>query len=220
MREDRRTIRYECTRQDARRLGGMRGRFITSHPGRSRAPCPTPPDEARGNSSARGSGSFRRLPPAASWHSSRRVRDPSPARRRRLRHRLPRARSLAAASGGATTPAPAAIDATPVSAPLAPAPAQPTTAAAKPDPASSPEKRARPPRQARAKSPPRAAPTSPATAAAPSASRSPADMCAGGNFIWRAICVSRQCKTPGWQAHPECVDARRIEEKRQRWTDR
>ena len=51
-------------------------------------------------------------------------------------------------------------------------------------------------------------------------SRSPAEVCAGRNFIARAICISRQCQAAGSRMHPECVEARRIEEQRQRRMDR
>jgi hypothetical protein len=52
-------------------------------------------------------------------------------------------------------------------------------------------------------------------------SRGPAEACGGGgNFIARAICVSRQCQTAGSRMHPECVEARRIEEQRQRRMER
>ena len=51
-------------------------------------------------------------------------------------------------------------------------------------------------------------------------SRSPAEVCAGRNFIARAICISRQCQAAGSRLHPECVEARRIEEQRQRGMDR
>ena len=51
-------------------------------------------------------------------------------------------------------------------------------------------------------------------------SRSPAEACAGRNFIARAFCISRQCQTAGSRMHPECIEARRMEEQRQRRTDR
>src|SRR6185369_3850841 len=63
--------------------------------------CRTTPDDARGNPHARGARRSRRFAPAARRNSPRRVRDPAAARRRRLRDRLPRARSLAAAPGRA-----------------------------------------------------------------------------------------------------------------------
>jgi len=52
------------------------------------------------------------------------------------------------------------------------------------------------------------------------ASRPPAEVCAGRNFISRAICISRQCQAPAWRLHPDCAQARRIEERRQRGLDR
>jgi hypothetical protein len=45
-------------------------------------------------------------------------------------------------------------------------------------------------------------------------------MCAGRNFIARAICVHRQCQAAGSRLHPECVEARRLDEQRQRRMDR
>jgi hypothetical protein len=50
-------------------------------------------------------------------------------------------------------------------------------------------------------------------------SRGPNEICAGRNFFARAICVSRQCQTAGSRMAPECVEARRIEEQRQRRID-
>ena len=51
-------------------------------------------------------------------------------------------------------------------------------------------------------------------------SPSPAEACAGRNFISRALCLGRQCQAPGAHLHPECADELRKEEKRQRWMDR
>jgi len=30
------------------------------------------------------------------------------------------------------------------------------------------------------------------------------------------MCISRQCAMPRWQGHPQCADARRLAEQRQR----
>ena len=65
-----------------------------------------------------------------------------------------------------------------------------------------------------------AAPKSPSAEAAALGSRSPAEACAGRNFIARALCIHRQCQAAGSRLHPECVEARRVEEQRQRRTDR
>ena len=48
----------------------------------------------------------------------------------------------------------------------------------------------------------------------------PAQACSGLNIIARAICVSRQCQRAGSRNDPECVEAQRIEEQRQRRMDR
>jgi hypothetical protein len=63
-------------------------------------------------------------------------------------------------------------------------------------------------------------PTSRRTEAIDVGLRSPAEVCGGRNFITRAICVSRQCQAAGSRLHPECAEARRIEEQRQRRMDR
>ncbi len=46
--------------------------------------------------------------------------------------------------------------------------------------------------------------------------RSPKDACGDRNFFALAICVSRECQDPNWRAHPQCVEARRADEQRQR----
>ena len=61
--------------------------------------------------------------------------------------------------------------------------------------------------------PPEAAPM------APDATRSPSEFCGGHNFFTRTMCVHRECQTPRWRAHPECVAARQAEEQRQRRMD-
>jgi len=48
----------------------------------------------------------------------------------------------------------------------------------------------------------------------------PKEACADRNFFARALCVSRQCALPRWQASPECADARRMVEERQRQMER
>lgn len=129
---------------------------------------------------------------------------------------------VAPAPTAAAPRGPAVVHATPVSAPVAPEAAQAMAAAAKPDGASSPAKRPERPKRlpAAAKSMPPAAPTSPGTEATARGAHSPAEACSGRNFISRAICLSRQCQAAGSRMHPECVDARRIEEQRQRRMDR
>ena len=143
--------------------------------------------------------------------------------------------AAAVAPTGATVPPPAAAEAppatpwlAPVPAPVAPdaahAQAAKLAAAAAPKPAAAPApaphpgpgKRAAP--AAMSTSP--AAPTPLRPRAAEVRPRSPAEVCGGRNFIARAICVSRQCQTTGSRLHPECAEARRIEEQRQRRMDR
>jgi non-specific serine/threonine protein kinase len=113
----------------------------------------------------------------------------------------------------ASSPMPAAAEATPA---LAAA----ETPDAAPEPAPSPMHRAGTPRRPPATAKPVAAPTSPATDEAAAGSRSPAEICAGRNFIARAFCIHRQCQAAGLRSHPECAEARRIEEQRQRRMDR
>ena len=123
----------------------------------------------------------------------------------------------------AAAPSPAAVQATPVSAPVAPEAAQTTAAAAAARwrrllPRSEPGGRSdcRLPRSRRRR--PRRAPLGDGGDA--HGSHSPAEACAGRNFISRAICLTRQCQAPAVRMHPECADARRIEEHRQRRMDR
>ena len=54
----------------------------------------------------------------------------------------------------------------------------------------------------------------------PDATRSPSEFCGGQSFLVRAVCVNRECQTPRWRAHSECVAARQDEEQRQRRLDR
>lgn len=49
--------------------------------------------------------------------------------------------------------------------------------------------------------------------------RSPKAACGDLNFIALAVCVSRKCQTRRWQAHPQCVEPRLVEEQRQRRID-
>ena len=48
---------------------------------------------------------------------------------------------------------------------------------------------------------------------------SPEGQCGGLNFFTRALCVNRLCQTAQWRAYPQCVDARRVEQQRQRRMD-
>ena len=43
-----------------------------------------------------------------------------------------------------------------------------------------------------------------------------ASPCADMNIFARASCLSRACQSPQWSAHPQCVEARRLAEQRQR----
>ena len=122
----------------------------------------------------------------------------------------------------ATTQAPTAAQATLV---WTSVPIETTLAseqAAKADLAKSPGQPPRPNKRplAAAKSLPPAAPASSGAMTAVRASHSPAEACAGRNFISRALCLGRQCQAPGAHLHPECADVLRKEEKRQRWMDR
>jgi len=114
------------------------------------------------------------------------------------------------------------VQAPAVAIPVVPDTAQAMATAAKPAAAPSPAQRPGPPKRpaAAAMSVPRAAPTSIRTEATEPGLRSPAEVCGGRNFIARAICISRQCQAAGSRIHPECVEARRIEEQRQRRMDR
>jgi hypothetical protein len=140
----------------------------------------------------------------------------------------PRVVPAPAPNAAASVP-PAAIHTTPASAPLSPviAPVAPLTAPLAPDAtqamappmnavaAPAPAQRSRPAKRPAAPTPP----TSSGEAGA-AGSRSPAEFCAGRNFIARAICVSRRCQAADAHVYPECVKARRIEEQRQREMDR
>jgi len=96
-------------------------------------------------------------------------------------------------------------------------PAQATPPAAKHAAPHAPAQRSRPPKRAATGA--ASAPPPRRTQTSDPGSRGPAEVCAGRNFIARAICVSRQCQTAGLRLHPECVEARRIEEQRQRRLD-
>jgi len=119
------------------------------------------------------------------------------------------------------TPAPTAAQAALVWTSIPIETAQASAPAAKADAAKSPGQPPRPSKRPlpAAKSLPPAAPASSGAMTAVRASPSPAEACAGRNFISRALCLGRQCEAPGSDLHPECADARRIEEKRQRWMD-
>jgi hypothetical protein len=98
----------------------------------------------------------------------------------------------------------------------------PETAAApaRPDKAPAPVQRPSPPKRSPAAKPMQpAAPASLRTEGTAVESRSPNKVCADRNFFARAICVSRQCQAAGSRMAPECVEARRIEEQRQRRID-
>ncbi len=60
----------------------------------------------------------------------------------------------------------------------------------------------------------------PAVPTAPDATRSPSEFCGGQSFFARAMCVNRECQTPRWRAHPECVAARQAEDQRQQRMNR
>ena len=49
--------------------------------------------------------------------------------------------------------------------------------------------------------------------------RGPKDMCGDRNFLSRAVCINRECQEPSFRALPECVEARRADEQRQRRMD-
>ena len=49
---------------------------------------------------------------------------------------------------------------------------------------------------------------------------SPRQACGELNFVSMAVCLSRECQTPRWQAHPQCAEPRRIEAQRQHDIDR
>jgi len=48
------------------------------------------------------------------------------------------------------------------------------------------------------------------------AARSPKAFCGDLNFVALAICLSRECQTPRWRDHAQCVEPRAIEEQRRR----
>jgi hypothetical protein len=48
----------------------------------------------------------------------------------------------------------------------------------------------------------------------------PRQACGELTFLSMALCLSRECQTPHWQGHPQCVEPRRIEAQRQRDIDR
>lgn len=53
----------------------------------------------------------------------------------------------------------------------------------------------------------------PRKAVAHASALGPNAACADLNFFSRAICLSRECKTPRWRDHPQCVELRAIEER-------
>ncbi|MEO7853230.1 MAG: hypothetical protein ABIR94_13380 [Rubrivivax sp.] len=48
----------------------------------------------------------------------------------------------------------------------------------------------------------------------------PRQACGEQNFFSLTLCISRECQTPRWQDHPQCVEPRRVEARRQRDVDR
>ena len=62
--------------------------------------------------------------------------------------------------------------------------------------------------------------TAPTVPTGPDATRSPSEFCGGQSFLLRAVCMNRECQTPRWRAHAECVAAHQAEEQRQRRLDR
>ncbi len=61
--------------------------------------------------------------------------------------------------------------------------------------------------------------TANALRAADAGPRSPKAACGELNYFALAVCVSRKCQTRRWQAHPQCVEPRLVEEQRQRRID-
>ena len=117
---------------------------------------------------------------------------------------------------------PATVHALPATVPVATSTPEVIAVVTKPDRGLSTVHRPAPTKRttAAAKSMPPAAPTSPGTETTAAGSRSPREVCAGRNFIASAICISQQCQAPSSRMNPECVEARRIEEQRQRRMDR
>jgi len=131
----------------------------------------------------------------------------------------PTATAAAATAGTAGTAAAAGSSGTPSAGAVAAGPAGAASAAA-PNPASQAAAASAPsPRPAVATRRPTAASASVVArrSATPGAVlKGPEAACADLNFFTRAICVSRECQTPRWREHPQCVQARAIEEQRQR----
>jgi serine/threonine protein kinase len=48
---------------------------------------------------------------------------------------------------------------------------------------------------------------------------SPEAACGNLNYFAAATCISRECQNPRWRAHPQCANARAMEERRQRQVD-
>jgi serine/threonine protein kinase len=116
--------------------------------------------------------------------------------------------AVIAAPTGATARGPVSPT---VAAVASPRPAAVATPAKSPPPASAPSVT---PRQGAAE-----APTSAAQRAADAGPRSPKAACGELNYFALAVCVSRKCQTRRWQAHPQCVEPRLVEEQRQRRID-
>jgi len=127
---------------------------------------------------------------------------------------------VASASSVLGAALPVTVQAQQASAPVALPMSAVTVAPAKPDKASAPMQRVAPPKHLATAKPMRpAASDSLRREGTAVESRSPSEVCAGRNFFARAICVSRQCQAVGSRMAPECVEARRIEEQRQRRID-
>jgi serine/threonine protein kinase len=120
---------------------------------------------------------------------------------------------------------PAAIagaEARPEVAVVASEPAAPTRAAATtPGPAGAPAvtTTAKPTSEV-AKTALQGSPAARVTVPAAAVADSPRQACGELNFLSMAVCLSRECQTPRWQAHAQCVEPRRIEAQRQRDIDR
>ena len=71
-----------------------------------------------------------------------------------------------------------------------------------------------------AKIAPQVAATTRVTVPATVVADGPQRACGELNFLSMALCLSRECQTPRWQGHPQCVEPRRIEAQRQRDIDR
>ncbi len=96
-----------------------------------------------------------------------------------------------------------------------------TTAAVTPGPASAAASTgtAKPTAPA-AKTAPKAAAAKRAADAGSTLAQGPQQACGELNFFSRALCLSRECQTPRWQDHPQCIEPRRLDAQRQRDIER